>query len=140
MEIEYCYETEFELNDATKFSDWLTRVVLAQEKEQGTLCYVFCDDQYLLDINQRYLNHDTFTDIITFDYTDSGTISGDIFISIERVNDNAKALGVDSFTELLRVMVHGVLHLCGWKDKTEGDRADMRNEEDKMIKLFHVEH
>ncbi|NQZ43260.1 MAG: rRNA maturation RNase YbeY [Flavobacteriaceae bacterium] len=140
MEIDYCYETEFELNDPTKYSDWLTRVILAQGKKQGTLCYVFCDDQYLLDINQRYLNHDTFTDIITFDYTEANVISGDIFISIDRVNDNAKILGINGLTELLRVMVHGVLHLCGWKDKTEGDKVDMRKEENKMIKLFHVEH
>ena len=95
------------------------------------MSYIFCDDTYLLDINLQYLNHDTLTDIITFDYSDENTISGDIFISIQRVRDNAKKFNVDFEEELLRVMSHGVLHLLGFNDKTESDKDLMRNKRTK---------
>ena len=98
--------------------------------------YIFCDDDYLHQINVEYLNHDTLTDIITFDYTEDNVLSSDIFISIERVSDNANDFGVTFETELLRVMAHGILHLCGYKDKTEEDSQQMRKKEDEKIIFF----
>jgi rRNA maturation RNase YbeY len=105
----------------------------------GTLNYIFCDDAYLVEINLQYLNHNTLTDIITFDYSDESRVSGDIFISIERVRDNAKDFKVGFEEELKRVMSHGVLHLLGYNDKTDEEKHSMRNKENEMIKLFHVE-
>ena len=99
----------------------------------------FDDDEYLLGINQEYLNHDTFTDIITFDYTQGSRVSADIFISVERVEENAKTFKVSFHQELLRVMVHGTLHLMKYNDKVEEDVVEMRSKEEEKIKMFHVE-
>ena len=104
------------------------------------MSFIFCSDEYLLDINLKYLDHDTFTDIITFDYCIGNEISGDIFISIDRIKDNADSFNVSFDSELLKVMAHGVLHLIGYKDKKERDISVMRNKEDEKTKLFHVEH
>jgi rRNA maturation RNase YbeY len=104
------------------------------------LDYIFCDDEYLLKINQDYLDHDTYTDIITFPYGDLNVIAGDIFISVERVKENAVNFRVDFELELKRVMAHGVLHLLGYGDKSEEEVLQMRLKEDEKIKLFHVEH
>ena len=110
---------------------------------EGKLCselsYIFCDDAYLLEINKEYLNHNTYTDIITFDYSTPNSISGDLFISIERVKDNAQKFGISELEELRRVMVHGVLHLLGYKDKEESEIAEMRLKEEEKLKMFHVE-
>ena len=138
-EISFNYETDFELTDESKLSDWLVLCAKSKGFHVGELSYIFCDDDYLLDLNQRYLNHNTLTDIITFDYTEGTVLSGDVFVSIDRVRENAKFFEVKFETELLRVMSHGVLHLMGYKDKADSDKKTMRSKEDELIQLFHVE-
>jgi probable rRNA maturation factor len=133
------YETEFQLDNEQKYQNWLTEVIESENKEEGEINYIFCDDDYLYEINVQYLEHETLTDIISFDYTLGNLISGDIFISIERVKDNAQDFGVSFEEELKRVMVHGVLHYCGYKDKTEADENLMRAKEEEKMKMFHVE-
>jgi len=103
------------------------------------LNYIFTSDPYLLELNKRFLNHDYYTDILTFDYSVDGEISGEIFISVDRVKENAKSFEVGFDHELLRVMVHGLLHLCGYTDADDIQQQLMRNTEDEKIKLFHVE-
>ena len=137
--ISFNYELDFKLDDEQLFSDWLSNVISSENKHEGEINYIFCDDNYLVEINQQYLDHDTLTDIISFDYTEGDIISGDIFISIERVKDNAIDFNVSFEAELKRVLAHGVLHYCGYKDKTDIDAALMRSKEEEKIKLFHVE-
>ncbi|WP_190810402.1 rRNA maturation RNase YbeY [Flagellimonas sp. S3867] len=137
--IEFHFKSEFSLMDKTKFSDWTTRVIVSEGFEVGQIDYIFCSDDYLLNINQEYLKHDTFTDIITFDYSGGSVISGDVFISVDRVSENAVTYKVEFKEELLRVMCHGVLHLMGYGDKQEDEQKVMRKKEDEKIKLFHVE-
>jgi probable rRNA maturation factor len=138
--ISYNYETEFELSNEVAFSNWISNVIESENKKEGEINYIFCDDEYLLEINQQYLDHDTLTDIISFDYSVGNELHGDIFISIERVRENAEDFKVSFDEELKRVMIHGVLHYCGYKDKTDNDEQVMRSKEDEKIKLFHVEH
>ncbi|HLP63292.1 rRNA maturation RNase YbeY [Flavobacterium sp.] len=138
--ISYNYETEFELSNEDEFSKWVSAIIESENKKEGEINYIFCDDDYLLEINQQYLDHDTLTDIISFDYSVGNELHGDIFISIERVRENAEEFNVSFDEELKRVMAHGVLHYCGYKDKTESDEQLMRSKEDEKIKLFHVEH
>ena len=138
--IDFHYETDFELNNSSDYSDWIRRIITSESFLIGDINYIFCDDAYLLEINQKYLNHDTYTDIITFDYSDGKTLNSDICISVERVKENAESFKVDFRNELLRVMSHGVLHLCGFKDKSEEEAYLMRLKEEEKIKLFHVEH
>ncbi|MBC8766889.1 rRNA maturation RNase YbeY [Arenibacter sp. BSSL-BM3] len=138
--IDFHYETDFVIGDETKFADWISRLVVSEGRNHSQLDFIFCDDEYLLKINQDYLNHDTYTDIITFPYEDLNGLAGDIFISVERVKDNASDFGVDFNTELKRVMAHGVLHLIGFGDKSVEEALLMRAKEDEKIKLFHVEH
>jgi len=137
--ISFNYETDFELADETKISDWLSKVIISENKKEGEINYIFCDDAYLLEINQQYLNHDTLTDIISFDYSVGNELHGDIFISVERVHDNSIDFNVSFEEELLRVLVHGVLHYSGYKDKSEADEKIMREKENEKIQLFHVE-
>ena len=111
----------------------LSNVVKTELKELGDISIIFVSDQYLLEMNQKYLNHDYFTDIITFDYCEDNVISGDLFISIDRVKENADSFNVDELTEIHRVMIHGVLHLCGYKDKTEEEEKNMRLLENKYL-------
>ena len=106
----------------------------------GEISIVMCSDELLLETNQKYLNHDYYTDIITFDYTEEDQISGDLMISYDRVKENAKKENVSVQEELRRVMAHGVLHLLGLKDKSEREAAEMRAQEDAALVLFHVEH
>ncbi len=129
----------FDLREASKVKKWLTKVVIRRGKSVGNINYLFCDDEYLLEVNRQYLNHDTYTDIITFDYVAGGLISGDILISIERVKDNAGKFGVTFECELHRVIVHGVLHLLGQGDKTEEEAREMRRQEEETLMLFHEE-
>lgn len=138
--IEFHSETDFELANEKQLTDWILRIANKHGKTISEISYVFCSDAYLLDMNQRFLNHDTLTDIITFDYTVGNDIGGDVFISIERVADNAKDFGVEFTEELRRVIIHGVLHLCGFKDKTDAEETQMRKLEDEALNLFHVEH
>ena len=133
------YETDFQLENESDYEQWIDAVIESEGKEPGEINYIFCDDEYLHNINMQYLNHDTLTDIISFDYCIGDLISGDIFISIERVQDNAKDYEVSFNEELLRVLAHGVLHYCGYKDKTEDEALLMRTKEQEKIDMFHVE-
>ena len=135
--IQFCTEdTTFSLKEKIKHKAWLNEVAKQEGKKILELTYVFCSDEYLLQINQEYLNHDTLTDIVTFDNSeDPKKIEGDIFISIERVKENGDKLGT-SETELERVMVHGLLHLLGYKDKKKEDKALMTEKEDFYIKQY----
>ncbi len=133
------YETDFQLENESDYEQWIDAVIESEGKEPGEINYIFCDDEYLHNINMQYLNHDTLTDIISFDYCIGDLISGDIFVSIERVQDNAKDYEVSFNEELLRVLVHGVLHYCGYKDKTEDEALLMRSKEQEKINMFHVE-
>lgn len=126
---------EFSLSDSDNISNWILDVATIEGKVIGDLSYIFCDDSYLLNINKEYLDHDYFTDIITFDYTEDNIISGDIFISIDRVKENAHNLNLSFIDELHRVIIHGVLHLCGYKDKTEIEASTMRQLEDNSLTL-----
>ncbi|MDA3890591.1 MAG: rRNA maturation RNase YbeY [Salinivirgaceae bacterium] len=117
-------------------SKWIERIIESESCIQGELCYIFCSDKYLLDINKKFLNHDYYTDIITFDYSENGIISGDIFVSIERISDNSKQYEVSFDYELLRIVVHGVLHLLGYKDKNEKEKIKMTFMENSCLKLF----
>jgi len=138
--INFDFETDFTLNNEAEFSNWIERVITSESYVLGEVNYIFCDDDYLHKINVEYLNHDTLTDIITFDNNVGITVYTDIFISIERVLDNAKDFKVTFNEELKRVVIHGILHLCGYKDKTEAEANLMRQKEDEKIKMFHVEH
>ena len=135
--IQFCTEDiTFSLKEKLKHKAWLSEVAKQEGKKILELTYVFCSDKYLLQINQEYLNHDTLTDIVTFDNSeDPKKIEGDIFISIERVKENGDKLGT-SETELERVMVHGLLHLLGYKDKKKEDKALMTEKEDFYIKQY----
>lgn len=137
--ITYNYESEFQLDNEDVFSQWIEQVVLSENKSLGEVNYVFCNDDYLHKINVEYLNHDTLTDIISFDYTEGDLIQGDIFISTERVADNASDFDIPFNEELKRVMIHGILHYCGYKDKSKDDEQLMRLKENEKIKMFHVE-
>lgn len=139
MKIEFHYEIDYTLDLEERYSDWISRLITKEGAILGNLDYVFCDDKYLLEINEKYLNHNTLTDIITFDYTDDKTVSGDIFISVDRVKENASKFEVDFIVELQRVMSHGVLHLLGYNDKTQKEKDVMRSKENEMIDMFHVE-
>jgi probable rRNA maturation factor len=135
--IQFCSEDiTFSLKEKLKHKAWLNEVAKQEGKKILELSYVFCSDDYLLQINQEYLNHDTLTDIVTFDNSeDPKKIEGDIFISIDRVKENGEKLGT-SETELERVMVHGLLHLLGYKDKKKEDKAVMTEKEDFYIKQY----
>ena len=137
--IDFHFETDFELKEIDKYSDWVTRIITVNQQKYSQIDYIFCDDNYILNINQKYLDHDTYTDIITFDYTEDKIIGGDIFISVDRLKENAALFQVDFNNELLRVMSHGLLHLMGYKDKSEEDSVLMRQKENECINMFHVE-
>jgi rRNA maturation RNase YbeY len=137
--INFNYESEFTLDNEEAIATWLGSVIVSENKSEGEINYIFCDDEYLHQINVEYLNHDTLTDIISFDYTMGNEISGDVFVSIERVLDNSKDYNTSFEDELKRVLVHGVLHYCGYKDKSKEDEALMRFKEDEKIAMFHVE-
>lgn len=129
-------DIKFSLKEKTRLKKWITQVVEKQKKRVGDIGYLFCDDEYILQVNREYLDHDTYTDIITFDYVESDIISGDILISIDRVGENAKSFGVDFEQELHRVIIHGVLHLLGGKDKTPAEVEAMRKKENQALKIL----
>jgi rRNA maturation RNase YbeY len=131
--ITFNYETDFELYTEEKTSAWIQSVIESEEKKLGEINYIFCNDEYLHKINVEFLNHDDYTDIISFDYTMGKTINGDIYISVERVKENAQNFGVSFENELHRVIIHGVLHYLGWKDKTETEKKAMRNKENDCL-------
>jgi probable rRNA maturation factor len=130
-------DIDFELPDTEGVIAWIHRVAESEKKRIGTVSYIFCSDDYLLKLNIEYLNHDTLTDIITFPYSKK-PIEGDIFISVDRVRDNAKDFGVPFEHELRRVIIHGVLHLCGNGDKTKAQAAIMRQKEDAALAIFKI--
>jgi rRNA maturation RNase YbeY len=131
--ISFNYETNFNLESETKISDWIKTTITTEGYKLEEINYIFCDDDYLHKLNVEFLNHDTLTDIISFDYTMGKLIQGDIYISIERVKDNAKDFNVSLKEELHRVIIHGVLHYCGYKDKTDADARLMREKENHYI-------
>jgi rRNA maturation RNase YbeY len=138
--ISFNYETDFELDNKEQYEDWISRIIESEGFDEGEINYIFCDDEYLHKINVEYLDHDTLTDIISFDYTVGNLIQGDIFVSVERVQDNANDFNVPFEEELKRVLSHGVLHYCGYKDKSPKDEALMRSKEEEKMQMFHVEH
>lgn len=135
---------DFELSEAQKVRQWVTEVVQRRQKRVGNISYLFCDDEHMLQVNRQYLDHDTYTDIITFDYVAADLISGDILISVDRVGENARMYDVPFEQELHRVIIHGVLHLLGQGDKSPEEAAEMRRQEGEALALweqmFHEEH
>ena len=133
--INFFTETTFELKQKNNISAWILSVIKNESFVLGDVNYIFCDDKYLLEKNIKYLKHNTLTDIISFDYTEGDIISGDIYISVERVEENAKELSIPFLDELHRVMVHGILHYCGYKDKLKSEINEMRSKEDYYLSL-----
>jgi probable rRNA maturation factor len=131
--ISFNYETNFKLDSENALETWIRHIILEHNCEEGEINYIFCDDAYLLKLNIEFLQHDTLTDIISFDNSLGPVINGDIFISTERVLDNAKYFGVSFLEELQRVMIHGVLHYVGFKDKTAADQKEMTRQENKAL-------
>ena len=129
-------DISFTLESEKATANWLIMLVEGQNKKVGELNYIFCSDDYLLKMNQEHLKHDYFTDIITFDYCEDDWISGDLFISIDRTNENAKTFGKTQINELNRVIAHGLLHLLGFKDKTVKDISEMRRMEAKALNML----
>jgi rRNA maturation RNase YbeY len=138
--IDFNYQNDFVPINELAYSKWLEQVALSESRTIGELSYVFCSDAYLLDINQQFLDHDTYTDIVTFDYCENGLLNGEVYISTDRVADNASEYSVSLLDELHRVIVHGLLHLMGYGDKTEEDALVMRERELEKMNMFHVKH
>ena len=137
--ISFNYETDFELGNEEAFSSWISKVITSENKKEGEINFIFCDDDYLHKLNVEYLDHDTLTDVISFDYSVGNELHGDVFISTERVSDNAKDFNIAFEEEIKRVIIHGILHYCGYKDKSATEKALMRSKEEEKIKMFHVE-
>lgn len=134
--ISYNYELEFQLQSEDKITEWISSVIQSENFKQGDINYIFCDDEYLYNLNVEYLNHDTLTDIISFDYSVGKELHGDIFISVDRVRENAEDFNQPFDEELKRVIVHGILHYCGYKDKSEEEAATMREKENYYLNLY----
>lgn len=132
--ISFNYETDFKLKNEKDISTWISATIISENRKEGDLNYVFCSDDYLHRINVDFLNHDTLTDIISFDYSVGKELHGDIYISVERVAENAKDFKVSFDEELARVMIHGILHYCGYKDKSMEEAKVMRSKEDFYLK------
>ena len=133
--IDYHYQSDFRLKNTEAVTRWISQIIESKGKATGDISYVFCDDNYLLTINKEFLNHDTLTDIISFDYSLGDQIHGEIYISVERIIENAEDFGEDFSDELHRVMIHGILHYCGFGDKTEKEGMEMRAMEESALKL-----
>jgi rRNA maturation RNase YbeY len=131
-------ETKFQLSQKRPIKNWLSRVVKQENMQVGNINIVFYNDEQLLELNKKYLKHDTLTDIITFDYSEEKRLHGDICISIERVKENAKKYNCAFEEELRRVMAHGILHLCGYKDKKSADIILMKQKEEEALMLFNI--
>lgn len=126
----------FDLKEKLRVKRWITEVVKTNGKRVGDISYLFCGDDQLIEVNREYLDHDTYTDIITFDYVEGDVISGDIMISVDRIRENAEVFKATFERELHRVIIHGVLHLLGQKDKSEADSAMMHKREDEALVLW----
>ena len=131
--ISFNHENDFVLRNQNKISQWISSVISSEGFKEGTINYIFCDDNYLHKLNVEFLNHDTLTDIISFDYSVGKELHGDIFISIDRVKENAQDFNVDFKDELNRVIVHGVLHYCGYRDKSDVESEEMRAKENHYL-------
>lgn len=134
--INFNYETDFLLENEVDISSWILKVISEEGYKIDEVNYVFCNDEYLHKLNIEFLNHDTLTDIISFDYSVGKKIQGDIFISIERVKENANDFKASFEEELHRVIIHGILHYCGYKDKSEEEAQTMRDKENHYLKLL----
>ncbi len=134
--IGFHYETDFLLENTESFIRWIKNIISEENKKLGDLNYIFCDDKYLLEKNIKYLDHDTLTDIITFSYCEGDVISSDIMISVERVMENSSIFENSFLEELNRVIIHGILHLVGYNDKTKEEKEIMRKKEDYYINNF----
>ncbi|MDF1671994.1 MAG: rRNA maturation RNase YbeY [Vicingaceae bacterium] len=132
----YSEDTSFELKNTAPTIDWIHKTILSENKVLGEISYIFCSDDFLHKINLEHLDHDTYTDIITFNYCEKDILNSDIFISIDRVKENAKTYNVDFINELHRVIVHGVLHLVGYNDKTDEQQEEMTAKEDFYLSLL----
>lgn len=135
----YNENIDFEPENKHLIQKWISSILEEKKFSPGTLNYIFCSDEYLLKLNQQYLDHNTYTDIITFDYSTGKVLSGDIFISIDRVKENASKFRKTFENELHRVMVHGILHLIGYKDKTDVESKEMHNQEDHYLERLKIE-
>ena len=137
MSINFYYEDVSDLHlNKKKLRDWFKFSIKAEGKKVGEISFIFCSDSYLLDMNKQYLDHDYYTDIITFDYVQDGIISGDIYISVDRISENADIFQVSFEEELNRIMIHGVMHLCGYADKLESEKLLMTQKEDYYLANF----
>lgn len=132
--IEFNFETDFELKNKSNLQKWISEIIISEGFELGEIVYIFCDDEYLHKLNVEFLGHDTLTDIISFDYRVGKQINGEIYISVERVIDNSKDFDTNFEEELHRVMIHGIFHFCGYKDKSDTDERSMRNKENDSLK------
>ena len=131
--ISFNHENDFVLGNQKTITQWISFVISSEGFKEGTINYIFCDDNYLHKLNVEFLNHDTLTDIISFDYSVGKELHGDIFISIDRVKENAQDFNVDFRDELNRVIVHGVLHYCGYRDKSDVESEEMRAKENHYL-------
>ena len=134
--ISFNYETDFKLSNEDQIESWIESIIISENYKVGELNFIFCDDNYLHKLNVEFLKHDTLTDIISFDYKVGKKLHGDVYISVERVADNAKDFKVNFQEELQRVIIHGILHFCGYKDKTEKDALLMRLKENEALELL----
>ena len=130
-------DTNFSLKNRRLISQWIKTVIAKHNKQLGNVSYIFCSNSFILDLNQKYLNHNYFTDIITFDYCSDNIIEGDIFISVDTVKDNSTRFNTNFNDELLRVIIHGVLHLIGFNDKTKKQQKQMRSMEDEALSIYY---
>ena len=133
--ISFNYEIDFELENSEELKSWISKVILEENCNEGDINYIFCSDEYLHKINVEFLNHDTLTDIISFDYSVGKELHGDIYISVDRVTENASDYGTEFNDELDRVIIHGILHYCGYKDKTKDEKNLMRSKEDYYLSI-----
>lgn len=134
--VTFNYELNFKLKNEDGIRTWIARCISANDFEEGELNYIFCDDAYLLKLNVEFLNHDTLTDIISFDYSLGKQLGGDIYISVERVDENAKLFSQSAENEINRVIIHGILHFMGFQDKLKTDKQVMREKEDECLLLL----
>ena len=138
MSIDFVYNTDFELSNKEQVSDWVLRVVNSKGYKLGNIVYAFFNDEDLKDLNIKFLSHDYYTDVISFDETADQVVSGNIAISVDRVKENATQIGVDFEEEMHRVMIHGVLHFIGFNDKTSSEKKEIREQETIALSMFHV--
>ena len=138
MSIDFVYNTDFELSNKEQVSDWVLRVINSKGYKLGNLVYAFFNDEDLKDLNIKFLNHDYYTDVISFDETADQVVSGNIAISVDRVKENATQIGVDFEEEMHRVIIHGVLHFIGFNDKTSSEKKEIREQEALALSMFHV--